>query len=1033
MPPQQQDSMEAASSSVQTDVCMSTENDGSVDILVEIVGANRLVVDDNDDFNEKHLRAHCVVSFGGCEIHKTRSAERGCNPIWTIDTKSLFVLSATPAEMNAHSLTIQLWTKRHDPRLPNLMAAEKLFLGQITLGSEKILAHCNEERFEVELEDELGQETGSLGTLALRMRVATKSDINFVKSWNRAQENRGKVDLAVKALIEEEQTSVRPIATLVTETNETQIAGASFLNALSSAFQVKSYREHSTGQQKIRVKPHADPKRPKETAYMTSHDISIETRRPSQNWVEAGSGTLGNLYVEILSCHGLPNVDSGEAIGNLTDPFVCAVFEDTMVQTPVIDDELSPHWLPWTQRAFCFGIMHPASMLYLGVFDYDLGPLVDHEAIGRVAVNISNLQRDTQYVLKYNLYKSSSVTDRTPNGSITIRLRYEVCDEKVALMTALRPRPRVHVNVTSKKTFKVVRYTCFGEFDNEEKFDMTVFKSYINEIFEYKRHMGYAISDALGSLIFWRGQIEIYGVLLPVYSTFFFCLSIYVIERPYMFPSFLLLSVAGVMLANMRNRLAHPSPWTTCPSFWHFASILWTGHSNISVLRINAKEKFEEQEAYDKAWQKRVEGDLKAAAKKAEMQTELNAIGDETIHTELKGGITMELLDRLAYYQGYGRMVCRFFRYIKIILLWEESIVSFWVTAVFVVSGLISLLLPWAFMLTWTSRIVVWGFFGPHMKIVDLYLRVNAKDRFKTIVEQFEQKHQAARTRREDAVKLKAFKCLRFGEYITQVPEFNLARHYDRPLPESTCRYIRKGTPVMDKNAAWIPGQQLYGAMIPRPEQPHELNKSYIEKEQDRLKQFKTRMIALKAAVKLHGKLTRHHRVLRLRNHVDEDEPVSAGYELVQWRGKTLAEMVPTHMEWSTPSLPVADFNSEGMDLCVFPCQESAEEEKKDGAQGSSIYMLVTEEKSPSDVKPVTDNDTASTDDSMPEYSGSQEEGIEVVAWGRFSPMTPGHHLFRDEKVEEVHHPGKDKRHGGGSLSLLIRESDSTYVAYFRP
>jgi hypothetical protein len=50
-------------------------------------------------------------------------------------------------------------------------------------------------------------------------------------------------------------------------------------------------------------------------------------------------------------------------------------------------------------------------MLYLGVFDYDLGPL-DHEAIGRVAVNISNLKRDTIYTLQYKLYNSSSVTER---------------------------------------------------------------------------------------------------------------------------------------------------------------------------------------------------------------------------------------------------------------------------------------------------------------------------------------------------------------------------------------------------------------------------------------------------------------------------------------------------------------------------------------------------------------------------------------------------------------------------------------------
>lgn len=1037
MPPQQS-LVDATQFIIDEDASTSTiEETDSVDFLVEIVGANRLVVDDQDEVNEAAIRPYCIVSFGGCQIHKTRAAEGGCNPIWTIDTRSLFIFSANSEEMIAHNLNIQVWTQRKS-NLPNILSKEKVFLGQVHLKSSIILNHCDEERFELEMEDEIGQDTGLLGTLSLRIRVATKSDVKFVKTWNRAKATHGKKDEAVMALIQEEETSTRPLATLVTETSETQVAGASFLNALSSAFQVSSYRERSTGQQKRKVKPYADPKRRNETTYLTSREISLETRRPSHDWVEAGSGTLGKLYVEILSCHGLPNVDSGEAIGNLTDPFVCAVYEDSMVQTPVIDDELSPHWLPWTQRAFCFGIMHPASMLYLGVFDYDLGVLVEHEPIGRVAVNISNLQRDTQYLLNYNLYKSSSVTDRTPNGSITIRLRYEIFDEKLALMTALRPRPRIYVNVKSKKTFKVVRYTCFGEFDNEEKFDLIVFKSYINEIFEYKQRIGYAVSDAVSSLIFWRGQIEIFGVFLPIYSIVLFSLTIYVIERPYMFPSFFLFCVAGVMLANMRNRLGHPSPWVTCPSFWHFLNILRTGHSNISVLRIDPKENYEEEQAYENAWQKRMETDMKAAEKKAEMQKELNDIGDETIHTAVKGGITMELLERLGRYQGYGGAVCRSFRFVKIILTWEESIVSFWITAIFAASGLISLLLPWAFILTWTSRIVVWGFFGPHMKIVDLYLRVNAKDKLKNIVEQFKQKHQAARSRREEAVKLKAFKCLRFGDYITQVPAFNLARHYDRPLEDSTARYIRKG-PVVNKNAAWIPGQQLYGAMIPRPHHPHERNKTLVEQERKRLGQFEARMIALKAVVKFRGGLSRRTRRLQLRTDAHDDEPLSAGYELVQWGGKTLPELVPTHMEWSTPSLPVASFCYAGMDLCVLPYADHLPAKSKDNlivpTQASSVFMLVTEETLPAEIE---EKPEEATNNDMLEFNGSSEheEGIEVVAWGRFSAMPQDHHwtTANDEELEIVHPLGEARQNVQvGNLSLLYRASDSTFVAFYRP
>jgi hypothetical protein len=169
--------------------------------------------------------------------------------------------------------------------------------------------------------------------------------------------------------------------------------------------------DKDTGIYMKKPKPCVDPERPELTKYMSEEQIYTETFGPSQNWTEAGSGNLGKVYLEVLRCEDLPNVDVGEAVGNVTDAFVCAVYEDVLVQTPVIDDELSPYFLPWTQRAFCFHMMHPASMLYLGVFDYDLGPL-DHEAIGRVAVNISNLKRDTIYTLQYKLYNSSSVTER---------------------------------------------------------------------------------------------------------------------------------------------------------------------------------------------------------------------------------------------------------------------------------------------------------------------------------------------------------------------------------------------------------------------------------------------------------------------------------------------------------------------------------------------------------------------------------------------------------------------------------------------
>ena len=78
---------------------------------------------------------------------------------------------------------------------------------------------------------------------------------------------------------------------------------------------------------------------------MTEPQIDEEVVKESQNWLDAGSGSLGRIYLEVLECEGLPNLDTGGFLGNKTDTFVTAVYEDTIVKTDIIDDSLSPRWL----------------------------------------------------------------------------------------------------------------------------------------------------------------------------------------------------------------------------------------------------------------------------------------------------------------------------------------------------------------------------------------------------------------------------------------------------------------------------------------------------------------------------------------------------------------------------------------------------------------------------------------------------------------------------------------------------------------
>jgi hypothetical protein len=59
-----------------------------------------------------------------------------------------------------------------------------------------------------------------------------------------------------------------------------------------------------------RVKPFPDPDRPiEETKWMTERQIEHEAYKPSTQWIEAGTGSVGKYFVEIIGCDGLPNMD----------------------------------------------------------------------------------------------------------------------------------------------------------------------------------------------------------------------------------------------------------------------------------------------------------------------------------------------------------------------------------------------------------------------------------------------------------------------------------------------------------------------------------------------------------------------------------------------------------------------------------------------------------------------------------------------------------------------------------------------------
>lgn len=142
---------------------------------------------------------------------------------------------------------------------------------------------------------------------------------------------------------------------------------------------------------------------------MTKEQLDIESKKPSTNWVQASSGDLGKLYLEVLGCDELPAMD-GLNPRDKTDAFACIVYQDCIVTTDVISNTLSPRWMPWSHRAFAFNISHPSSDVLIGFFDHDpeLSPLqlvqratsTLHDPIGRLVINTENFAPGTLYTLQ---------------------------------------------------------------------------------------------------------------------------------------------------------------------------------------------------------------------------------------------------------------------------------------------------------------------------------------------------------------------------------------------------------------------------------------------------------------------------------------------------------------------------------------------------------------------------------------------------------------------------------------------------------
>lgn len=377
----------------------------SANILLEIVGATAL------QGLSQSIDTFCIVKVADTEIHRTKTISNDFQPIFTCKTKALCLLKNL---------------KEHDKVEVQLCRPNKIVPGAFkVIGSTtdldfKKLVEGNGKRYEFNI-----CKDDNMILLALRFREATAGDILYFSP-------KEELGLTSSRSLRDNITYNRQLSLNANATKDhasdidfKNVTKKSILQQHQKLVQSDKSSNNNKKEKEVayRVFPGPDPDDPANTTFMTLKQMDGFLDEPSREWVEAGWGDFGAVYVEILGCDNLPQMDT-KMIDGLTDPFAGIVFEDTFVRSSVIFDNLNPRWPPWSQRAVKFNISHPSSVIYVGIFDYDEMYLDDHDPIGRVVLHLDTFEPDTVYTLKYALFNGDAPQDTVSSntGSLDKRL-----------------------------------------------------------------------------------------------------------------------------------------------------------------------------------------------------------------------------------------------------------------------------------------------------------------------------------------------------------------------------------------------------------------------------------------------------------------------------------------------------------------------------------------------------------------------------------------------------------------------------------
>eukprot|EP00550_Attheya_septentrionalis_P000574 CAMPEP_0198283726 /NCGR_PEP_ID=MMETSP1449-20131203/3307_1 /TAXON_ID=420275 /ORGANISM="Attheya septentrionalis, Strain CCMP2084" /LENGTH=1175 /DNA_ID=CAMNT_0043980497 /DNA_START=124 /DNA_END=3651 /DNA_ORIENTATION=+ len=793
----------------------------TVNILVDIVSVTDMALADTNPYIQ--------VVMGGKEIHRSNPIlGKTTDPIWTLDTGSLFLIQMTPDDFFASTGGVSFLLKDYHTLLHNDV------VGRVILPLESILKAKGERKeYEIKYDRSLGVRSHKKCHLSLRIKKASEDDIQFMEAYAQYKGLVGVYANEISALPRPPDLSL---------------------------FKVDWKRVRDIEDNNItlyRVKPFPDPTRPKETEWFTREQIKQEWSKPSTNWIDAGSGDLGRLHVEVLSCDSLPNMDLFRTSNPLdkTHAFVCMVYEDSLVNSDVIRDSLSPRWMPWCQRAFSFRVMHPQSDLFIGVFDFDMesSPVQmalkvvkpQHNPIGRVVVNVSNFLPETEYTVTYPLYYGEIEQHRRKTrGTITLRLRLEWENQREVLSRAFTPPPPCVVSCARKMHWQVARYTVEGIYD-DKKYSMSSFARYVAELDSYKKVLPY-LEEVVFSIWLWRAShatmIRGKKYYYPFHSMIAYSWGLLICWDFNYAPAFFVFCIGWILLLSNEFLRLTPSKWHKPRGYFQLWLVILFGSLFTEAIKPNQDveiiKKFDtEEEKIEKRWEmrealmaecgrnirKEFGVELDHAASKTGVGFEDMAVSADGVRDKLR----LNPLKPVLYpHQLRLRRYVYHLRIVSSIFLWKHTYYSFWITSLSFFGCIPILFIPWGMVLRFIIRTVIILGLGPWMKIVDrcyfLQDRKMTDEEYEAkIKQQIEKRYTNVlksitdyQVKKEKAAKFRSMKKYLYGKFAVNVPRINVDLYADIPMPKSSSKVHDRGDePIIISRRKF--GQKICGDMIP--------------------------------------------------------------------------------------------------------------------------------------------------------------------------------------------------------------------------